>query len=338
MPMPIDINIRSFFTRKVIAQRIEASAKLVTPILSLVYKRKKQHPYPTIGVNVIKRVIQNVPVVRRGSSAVPMRRKGFSTDIINPQGIDTLDFLSATDINNLKLLDTTNTQALVNGIVDDMLLTSKKTTEALCAQSLKGVIRYPMKSDDGDEPYELSYITQQDVHQYTGGQFTSSSTIKTVFEAFTEMETMIQDDGWGGNIEILAGKDVYSQLLEICETKSTKNNHIKVRIDKKSIDIGGFTVRQVNASYKGYTSDTGTEIGTVKEIPEKSLVMIDLDAPHTLFYLALDDLKAGMQALPFFAAPGEVKDNPSGIEIIGRSKPIPAPVINAICWFESAVE
>jgi len=331
-----DVNIRKYMTAKAIAQRIEASVAIATPIRELVFKRSKQHPYPKIGIDQIKKVVGNVPVVRRGTPAVPIKKGSRSVDEIAPDGIDLQDFISAADLNNMRLLDSVNVQGVINGVLDDMLLMTKKTTEALCAQSLTGAIKYPMMSDDGDEPYEISYVDNASMPEYTGAKLTSSSTINDVIDVLDAMETLVQDEGWGGNVEILAGISIYNLIRKIVETKSTKQNHISAKIEKGTIEIGGYTIRKVNASYKGYLA-AGGSIGTVKEIPEKSLCMVDLSAPHTLFYLALDDIDAGLQAMPFYAAPGDVKKNPSGVEIIGRSKPVPAPVVGAICWFKTAM-
>lgn len=50
-----------------------------------------------------------------------------------------------------------------------------------------------------------------------------------------------------------------------------------------------------------------------------------------LFYCALDDLDANLQPLPFYAKP-IVQQDPSGVKIVGTSKPLPAPVLGAIVW------
>jgi len=336
--MPIDVNIRKYMTAKTIAQRIESSVSISTPIRDLVFKRSRQHPYPKIGIDQIKKVVGNVPVTRRGTPAVPIQKHGRTIEEIVPDGIDLQDFISAMDLNDMRLLEAVNVQGVVNNVLDDMLLMVKKTTEALCAQSLTGKIKYPMKSDLDDEPYEISYVDNASMPEYTGAKLSSASKISDIIAICDAMETMVQDEGWGGNIEILAGKDIYALILELVETKSSKQNNVSVKVDKGTITVGGYTFRKVNASYKGYkTVGASTAIGTVKEIPEKSLCMVDLNAPHTLFYLALDDIDAGLQAMPFFAAPGEVKKNPPGIEILGRSKPVPAPVVGAIRWFKEAM-
>ena len=63
----------------------------------------------------------------------------------------------------------------------------------------------------------------------------------------------------------------------------------------------------------------------------KRICAVAIDAPFVFYYLAIDDIDAGLLPMPFFASP-EKKKNPSGIEVVGRSKPLPVPVPKAICW------
>lgn len=74
----------------------------------------------------------------------------------------------------------------------------------------------------------------------------------------------------------------------------------------------------------------------VKTVDDDKMVMIDLDAGHNLYYAALDDLDAGLQALPFFSKVKKV-DDPSGADVYTMSKPLPAVIVDAICWADNAL-
>jgi hypothetical protein len=58
--------------------------------------------------------------------------------------------------------------------------------------------------------------------------------------------------------------------------------------------------------------------------------MLGTDAPFRFYYLALDDLDANLQGMPFYVKPLK-QDDPSGYKLIGKSKPLPVPVPKAIC-------
>ena len=73
--------------------------------------------------------------------------------------------------------------------------------------------------------------------------------------------------------------------------------------------------------------------GNERNVVDKSVIMVALDAPFKLFYCAIDDVDAGLKAMPFFTKTVKM-DNPSGFDLIGISKPIPVPVVRAICTAE----
>jgi len=325
------INLKKFFTLKTIAQRIENNMNIYpSKVRELVFKKSKQHQFPVIGIDEISKVIKNVPVVRRGTPAVTMKHGSRKIEYIEPQGVDVVDFVSAADLNNLRLLEENNVQGVINGRIDNMLEVVQKTIGALCAQSLTGAIEYPMIAEGVNEVYSVSFGDTCELLAGDIVKLTDSSTVKDVYKILDDMASILEDNNWGGDVLIFAGKDAYQMILGILENKSSKQNIIATKIDKSQIEVGGFVITRNKSSYHDRT-------GLKREIPDKALCMVDKAAPHTLFFTALDDLDAGLIASPFWASPGETKKNPSGIEIIGKSKPLPAPVVKAICWANEVV-
>lgn len=310
------------FTPAAIAQTIEQAKPLNLPIRQLVYRNSETHPLPVIGVDEIAAQIKNIPVVRRGTAAVPVGGGGKSFSFIEPQGVDASDFVSAATLANWKMLDGAGLNAVVTKKQTKLMRICQKTTEALCSQSLKGKIEYQMKTDGSSDLYEISF---GDTLSYTpSAKWSNSTKTADIFTGLSEMDSLIQDEGWGGEIVTLAGKKAFQTIVAALGEK-TSNAVVSCSVNDRELSIGGYKIKQVAASYVGSNGKA------TKEIAENEICMIDLAAPHTLFYLALDDIEAGLVALPFFASP-EQKKNPSGIEIVGRSKPLPAPVCKAICW------
>jgi hypothetical protein len=328
--MPFDINLKNHLTPKAVAQVIKDAPPLNLPVRQTVFKASKQHPLPIIGVDEISEVIQNVPVVRRGTPAVPISHGSRSISYIEPQGIDVSDFVSAATLNNWKLLDSSGLQQVINNKLGTMQRTIQKTNEALCAQALTGSINYQMQTDIGLDTYEISFGTP---HSYSPDILWTAETTKIadLFRHLSDLDSEIQDAGWGGDVITLAGKKAYQAIIKLADTQAASRSTVKISMNGREINIGGYIVRQVSASYKGSMGSA------VKEIPDTKVCMVDLAAPHTMFYLALDDMEAGLVPMPFFASP-EYKKNPSGVEIVGRSKPIPAPVCKAVCWATVAAE
>ncbi len=321
--MPVfDIDLRQFLTPAAIARLIENAPPLKTPIASIVFKNTKQHPLPVIGLDEISEEIQNVPVVRRGSPAYPVDTGTRQITYIEPQPIEISRFLSAATLNNWKVLDSTSIEQAINNENSRLLQIARKTGEALCAQALTGSIDYQMKTDIGTDVYQITFGSTLSYTPEVKWDSTDAS-ISSVLNDLMEMESLIQNKGWGGDIVVLAGKTAFQSVVKIAN--NAKNSPIAVQISDREVNIAGYPIRLINTSYKG---KNGT---SVQAVDNKKICMVDVSAPHTRFYLAIDDIDAGLVPLPFFVS-SDIKKNPSGIELIGKSKPLPAPVTNAICW------
>lgn len=319
-----EINLRQYLTPSAIARTIDRAPPLLAPVRNTVYTNAQTHPLPLIGLDEIQHVISNVPVVRRGTQAVAMNAGGSDILYIEPQGVDVSTFVSAAEMNNWRVLSGASIQSIIDSKVMRQQLTVRKTTEALCAQSLTGAISYPMKVDGGGtDTYEIDFGAPLTVTPALTWDH-ADATVETMYLHLVAMDEAIQAKGWGGNLLTFAGKTAFSKLI-VAANAGAENNAIKVRVDKDSVWLGTYQIKMTAATYKD-ASGVAT-----KEIPDNSLCMVDLAAPHTLWFLSIDDLEAGLVALPFFASP-EYRRNPSGADILGRSKPLPAPVVKAICW------
>ena len=127
-------------------------------------------------------------------------------------------------------------------------------------------------------------------------------------------------------MEIWAGENVYTALLKLVDNvRSTAKQNIRVEKVEAGINVGGFLVKPMDETFQNPQTKSA-----VDKIGPDELVMISLDAGHTLYYCALDDLDTRLQALPFFLKP-IVKQNPSGIDVLGMSKPLPVVNPNGIC-------
>lgn len=319
-----ELNLRPFLTPQAVARTVQAAPPLLQPIRNTVFTNAQQHPLPIIGLDDIAEVIENVPVVRRGTQAVPLNQGGRDSVFIEPQGVDVSTFVSAAEMNNWRVLNNQSIQQMVDSKLRKQQMTVRKTTEALCAQSLTGVISYPMKVDNGGtDTYDIDYgstLTFDPAKKWSAADIT----VADMFEDLVEMDSLIQKSGWGGKLVVLAGKKAFSRIVKV-GNKGSKQDAISVRIEKESVHLGVYEIRLVTAVYKGVNGQS------VKEVGDNAICMVDLAAPHGFWYLSIDDLEAGLVALPFFANP-EYTRNPSGVSIVGRSKPLPAPVVKAICW------
>lgn len=289
--------------------------------------------YPSVRIpwSVLKETLSNIPVVRRGTRAYQLGGDDLETQSIEPQGFSTVSHVSAAELNNLKALGLTNIKKYFEMLQSGVMRKIEFSTEALCAQSLTGKISYPMKTSDGaTELFEVDF-GEPLRYSFTESLNAAGATIETVYSALQDMDEKIQSKGYGMNLEVLCGKTLFARILTLAG--QNKSNVLDVKVSKGQVNVGGYIINLENGSYQTMVGGMKT---VVKTVPDDQMVMIDLDAGHTPYFAALDDLDAGLQALPFFAKVIKT-DDPSGADVYTMSKPLPAVVVDAICWTDGAL-
>ena len=323
----MQVDIRKYFTPAAVAAHLEALPELKSPIIDLVYPTRPTHPLPVLGVDELSGVVRNVPVVRRGTAAYPLTGRGKTITYLEPQPVHVSHFLGAVDLNNLKLLDNRGVDQWVRNKVDVQRRAVRATTEALACQSLTGKISYPMKTDAGLTTYDIDFGAP--------GTFTPSALwdaagtdVADILGDLVAMRTQLQNaSGYGGRIAVLAGKSAFLAVAKKALAVVADRN-IAISVTDDGIVLPGFTLTLASGGYRNLNDDSW-----VPAVADKQIVMAALDAPFKLFYCALDDLDANLLPMPFYSKPVKEAD-PSGWNIIGMSKPIPVPVVEAIATAE----
>jgi hypothetical protein len=262
--------------------------------------------------------------VRRGTAAYPLAGEPKTISYLEPQPVDVSSFLGATDLNNLKLLGSQGIEYWVRGKIDSQRRVVRETTEALACQSLTGKIAYAMKTDSGLTSYEVNF---GDILSYAIASKwdADETTVGEILLDLVNMITTIQNtSGYGGRVAFLAGKKTYIAVAD--KILSLGDAKVSAEVTEKGINIGGFTIQLAMGGYKDLLNNNTF----VPSVGDKDIVAVALDAPWKLFYCALDDLDANLLPMPFYSKP-VLKENPSGYDIIGMSKPVPVPPVKAIC-------
>lgn len=322
--MILDIDLRQYLTPKAIAQTLESLPPLQSPVMDRIYPEavRKQHQLAVLGIQELQKVVKNVPVVRRGTAAVVLDQGQGGISYIEPQPVDVSSFLTAKELNDMKLLSEKGIQDYTADIIDYQRRVIRKTTEALSAQSLTGQIAYPMKTNAGYDTYSINFGSTLSYSPTTLWD-NQSKTVSDVLMDLIDIAKIINEKGYS-NIAFLAGAKAFATLAGL--VISIQGPTIQAQVTENAILVAGFKIELFNGVYIDLTN------GQTKYVVDSSKICaVGLDAPFTLYYCAIDDIDAGLVALPYFATP-ENKKNPSGIEIVGRSKPLPVPVVDAICW------
>jgi len=262
--------------------------------------------------------------VRRGTASYPLGVADGGINFIEPQPVNPSEFMTGADVNNLRMLNESSIQQEINNVFDRLRRACRATAEALAIQSLTGKISYYMRGDGGGTiPYEVEYGTIGDASANVVTKFDATGAkISTVIKGIAAILEVLKENVDGNDIEILAGFDVYAAL---CDLVGAAANRAVADASANGISIGGgFTIRLFSNTYKNLSTGASVPI-----VPAKHLLVVDKQAGFKMLYAALDSMEAGQQALPFFATYEEKKD-PSGINIIGESKPLPVVNVKGI--------
>jgi hypothetical protein len=314
------LELRKFFTPNALAESLGRLPELKSPIMDTFFTDRRNHPLPVLGLDDLGVPVTNVPVIKRGTRAYEVDRGGNTISAVEPAPIEIASFLGAKELNDLKMLDQTGQQTYIDNRIDDQRRIARRTTEALCAQAMTGNLSYKMATLGGLVDYTMDYGSV--------GSFTPSTkwdsngvTIKNIILDLAKGTQAIQKWGFGSQVEYYVGFDVFALLVD--KIAALPNSATAV-VTADAIVLGGLKIHLMSTTYM----DLGTK-QSVPVIPPKTVLAVDLLGGTKLFYCALDDLEANLQPLPFFVNPDQTK-NPSGWNLIGKSKPFPAPNVKAI--------
>lgn len=320
----MNLDLKKYFTPQAIVATLERLPSLKTPTMDLLFPVTQNVPRPIIGVKDLGLPIGNIPVVRRGTQSYPISGSSGSISFIEPQPVNPSEFISGADLNNLRMMNESSIQQEIDNIFDRLRRACRATAEALSVQALTGSINYYMRADGGANiPYEVEYGTIGDASNNVAKKFDAADAkISDVVKGIAAILEVLKDKVDGNDIEILAGFDVFAVL---CDLAGALSNSSIAQASATGLNVGGgFTIRLFSNTYKNL--DSGASVPVV---PAKHLLVVDKQSGFKMLYAALDSMEAGQQAMPFFATYEEKKD-PSGVNVIGESKPLPVVNVNGI--------
>ncbi len=313
--MGMQINLSKFLTPQKIKDYIQSSPYRPNVIVKDLYSRDADtYDSPVYPYAEVKEVTGNVPLVLRGGQPVNVAGDNTKYNFIEVQPIDISETLNAVELVNMKALGDVAVERIVRQKVQKFHKIVLDTVGALAAQTLSGKISYQIKMQSGLDLYEVNYGTVADLSPST-----LPANLKDLYNLFVDMEGKLQENGYGQEVIIYAGKQAYGKILEIAFSYTGKT--IKVEEKDGGIYIGNYFIKPITVGYKDKDGNF------VRAVPDKKIKMIDKSAPFRLRYLSIDDLRANLKAMPLFVAQ---KLEGKAIELEGQSKPLPIPVTDAI--------
>ena len=313
-----------FLNPKVLVGELNKMPPLHTQIMDLIYPESVQvnHPFSTIGYEDLPQAIKNIPLVSRGSSSYALPLDGNKLRFIEPQNLTPSHFVSAAKLNDVRNLDVVGQQQFLNNKADLLRQATRASKEAMSIQSLDGKITYDLRNANGAiEKYTVDFgniQTETVSAKWDASGTKASGVIKDIGKMISKIKAKSNATKFIG----LMGWDVFAAITDLVNNASTK---LPIEVKEDSVVIGSVTLYVTSASYYDYTSKQN-----VPAVAAKKIKIIGVDAGFRFYNCALDSVEEGFTALPF--AIREVhKDDPEGINLIGQSRPMPIPDVNAIC-------
>lgn len=321
--------LKGVFSPQAVAQHLKGLPPIKTTIMDSCFPGRSQKPFALVGISDVLDVVGTVPVIRRGGLSTPVSAGSVKVDMIEPLPVKPSKDITGQDLNNLRQIlgQKASVDAWTRDVIAHLRDTCRFTTEAIAATALTGTISWPVRLDGGGwETYEVDFGTP---HRVMPGKLLTEADVKVsdLFEILSDMESAIQDGGYGGEIEFMAGKAAYQAAYALVEDyKSTAK--LRVAIEGGVIDVGGYKIRKMSEKYRDPKGG-----GMLPKVPAGEIVAYAKDAPAKIIYCALDDVEANLQPYPFFPKPMKLIEG-NGYRIIGQSKPLPARSPKSICWAE----
>ncbi len=325
-------SLRGLFAPAAIAQTFERLPQLPSVVMDVVYppSRRSQHPFALIAKAELLKIAGAVPVIRRGTPAVSIAAGSMEIDFIEPQPIEIKDFINAKELNDLAMLMNADNrpaiQAFIDNKVDNFRRAVMLTTEALAAQSITGQIAYPMQTEGGHDTYSLDYGSTLSYVPATLWD-DNGCTVGMILEDLIKMTQTLALSGFGAKIDFLLGRKTFVSLANKV-LALPGDNKVKAEVNEEGIQIAGFFLKLSRGLYKDPLDSTVVN----QSVAANMIVAVAQDAPHSFRYCAIDDIEAGLQALPFFITRPEITRDPSGLKLVAKSKPIHMPVVKGLCW------
>ena len=314
---------KRFFVIGALINTLNRLPQLKTFVMDLIYPEavRRNHPFDRLSYADLGLPTKNIPLVTRGSVSYALTPEKGKISQIDPANLTPSITISAADVNRFRSLNLNGQQSLIDGYIDKLRRSVRKSTEAMAIQSLTGKIEYDIRNAEGAmDIYKVDFGTPKSitVAKKWGDPGTKPGDIVA---SIGQINESLQETSEGSDIVHLIKFDVYSALVSL---SATLNNTDLIKVFEDHVQIGTAKFYLCNARYYSYKDKA-----YVDAIPDKKVLSIARDDAFGLYYCALDSFDAGFAALPF-AVKAQMLDDPEGVKFIGQSRPMPVPNVDAI--------
>jgi len=315
--------LKKFFVIEMLVNALNRLPPMRTPIMDLIYPESVRfnHPKDRLAHSDLGLPEKNIPLITRGSKSYAVPLNETELKVIDPANITPSVSIGAHEANEMRSLGLAQQQQLIDTKINRLRTIARKTTEAMCQQSITGKIEYDIRTSDGTtDIYRVNFGKPRTVDIAKKWNEAGITVAEVVADIGKFLESL-QETSDGTDIVFLCRTDVYSALVKIAA--GTKNSDL-IKVFPDHVLIGNAKFIICNASHWNYKKKAN-----VNAVPEKQIIAIARDDAFKLAYCALDSFEANHAALPFFVKT-VVSDDPEELKLIAQLRPMPIPNVDAI--------
>lgn len=322
-------NLRNIFNPQAIVQTFSTMPPLASTIMDMFFKQRPTHPMPLIALSELVQITRTVPLVRRDGTAISLGNDSLETQYIAPLPVKVKVNVSASELNDLRVImqQPQAVEAWRKNKIEQIRKAARNTVEAMCTVVLNtGKVSWPVQLEGGrTETYEVDYGT---IHQYSlTEKLSETSKLSDIYKILRDMDKIIKQGGIGGKISFMAGSDVVSVLLNLADASRTtlEKNPYRLELSEGKIIIGSYAIHFMDETYPDPLSSQW-----LPKLDPKTLLAVATEQSGAIYYCAIDSISANNAATAMHIVP-VVRDDDSGITLIGQTKPLPVRVSKGTC-------
>lgn len=323
--MDVFNTLKGLYTAQAVKKVLKTVNPAETTVRDLVFGNKQIVESPLVPLAELKTVIKNMPVVSRDGNPLNVSGDDMNVTYIEPLPVKLFVTINPVTMNNLKVSGLETFKSYVNRQIVNLRESTNLTTEALCSQAaFDGGISYQLQTDSGSSTYSVTYGGEiNTVNVSAADKWDAEGAGRTVvLKLLRSMDTKMNRAGYPGKRLVFAGLEAFGKLMDLADSQGDDRTPIRIK-DDGSIHVGKFIVHEMS---EVYTDATGA---SKSKIADNEIRMVT-PAYAALYYAALDDMDANLQALPFFIK--VIKNEFAGSLVnVSNSKPLPGVATGSIC-------
>lgn len=356
---PSKVDPRLYFTPKAVQLVLDERAAVDSPTYDEFFRDQADTwPMPQIGIGKLLELARAQPLVVDGTESVAIGRGEQALGIVRPEPFRLNSFMSADELNDMRLLPIPqDRQTVADGHVRTIRNDLRVSIDGLCAQAIsEGKFAWPIKVDGGGfrlfgiDFTQLVSENDQILVVRPDVDLTQTNGVKATdwVDYVDKVEDAFEARALAAPMKYRLGRNAWKGLMAVASnTKRTDSVKVEQGVEQimvatpegqpqryrheSYIDVGGHRfVRYARTYHDLSINEAGNLVRSFKRVvPDDNVHAVSEGVRMQFRWLSISDLDIEFAALPLALKTIDSKD-PSGVKVLGQSRPVPIPIVRAI--------